>query len=172
MRNYYGSFISYLSVFIVFLGVYSYNEYILFYTIIIACILDMFDGKVARMFGDGLKSTQTFGELTDSLCDTFNFAVAPGLLLLIKFQSDFTLLLLLVSFLIFIGSIFRLARFSSTKTSSLVDFYIGLPVTVSGPLFSFLCLFTSNQILILIYSVIISYLMVCKIKVKKLKLGE
>ena len=38
--------------------------------------MDMFDGKAARKYGDGSKYSSTFGELTDSLCDIFNFGVA------------------------------------------------------------------------------------------------
>jgi phosphatidylserine synthase len=69
-----------------------------------------------------------------------------------------------------ICSIFRLARFSSLKHAGVTD-YVGLPITVSGPLLSLFVL--CNNIFIFLCSIVcLSILMVINIKVKKINLGE
>ena len=168
MKKNLGNIISWSSVLVVFLSFSTFNPVIIFLGIIIAGIMDMFDGKAARKYEDGSKYSSTFGELTDSLCDIFNFGVAPSLLLSLVVFPEYSMLLLIGSYIFVLGGIFRLARFSAGKDKPKVDYYVGIPITVAGPLLGLFMLFIQDQLLMFTIMVLISYLMVSKIKVKKI----
>ncbi|MBL0701488.1 MAG: CDP-alcohol phosphatidyltransferase family protein [Spiroplasma sp.] len=169
MKNNLGNAISWSSVLIVFIS-YSTNEPIyLVIGILIATILDLFDGRVARRFGDNKPKTMKFGELTDSLCDIINFGIAPTLLLAtLMYQNPLELSVIIASFIFVVSGLFRLARFSANKTTSLVPIYHGLPITVAGPIYAFISLYITNPSLLIALAIIMSVLMISDIKIKKI----
>lgn len=135
--------------------------------VFIAAFLDMFDGKLARLFITK-KEDFIFGELTDSLCDTINFGIVPMFIFIYFFSSHIFISFIVVSFYLW-AIVYRLARFSKTKNETLVSHYIGIPVTVIGPISSFFTVtFSSSLILVVIIQLFLSYLMVSNLKVKKL----
>jgi CDP-diacylglycerol--serine O-phosphatidyltransferase len=138
-------------------------------SIMIAAIMDMFDGKVARKFGDNAKKTNIFGEATDSLCDIINFGFVPAVIIT-KITFEVTIMMVVLCGLYMFSCLFRLARFSSLKYAGFKG-YLGLPITISGPLLSLISLF-DNQVLFETVMFVMSCLMISNIKFKKLKIGE
>lgn len=138
--------------------------------IIIAGIIDRYDGKIARL----LNVSSELGKELDSLADLVSFGVAPALVVFI--YQDFTTLnifgyLLVVLFPI--AGAFRLARYN---TSQFDGEYTGVPITIAGcflALYSLILMYsTSSHTELLgvtvILMLILSYLMVSKIKLPKL----
>ncbi len=89
--------------------------------LLVAIVLDILDGRIARMTG----ATTAFGQTFDSLADVISFGAAPSLLVfnwgLWQVPRPGTA----VAFLFLVAGAIRLARFSSSTHASL-DF-IGLP---------------------------------------------
>ncbi len=175
MKKNLGNIISWSSVFIVIMSFSTHNVQIISLAIILAAIMDMFDGKFARMYGDDTTEAHIFGEVTDSLCDLVNFGVAPSLIMTyIKFANDYHISLLVASSIFIWAGIYRLARFSATKTRSsgnnIVDYYTGLPITVAGPIVGIIVAIINHQTLILILIIIFAWTMITKYQVKKLKI--
>ena len=101
------------------------------YLILIAAVLDSFDGKLARKIGVG----SDFGKEIDSLADLISFCLAPSCLifniLYTNHFQDSSLLFLYFAFIssfpVLMGAI-RLARFNVGHTSeSKKSYFIGLP---------------------------------------------
>jgi len=99
--------------------------------ILIASVLDSFDGKLARKIG----IASEFGKEIDSLADLISFCLAPSFLIFNIFYSFdnqvseylFLYLAIISSFPLLMGSI-RLARFNVDHTKeSKQSFFIGLP---------------------------------------------
>ncbi len=175
MKKNLGNIISWSSVVIVIMSIYSYNVQIISLAIILAAIMDMFDGKFARMYGEDTQEAHIFGEVTDSLCDLINFGVAPSLIMTyIKFASDYQISLLIASCFFVWAGIYRLARFSATKTRSVgnetIDYYTGLPITVAGPLVGIFVATINQQAIILFIIILFAWSMITKYQVKKLKI--
>jgi len=154
--------------------------------IVIAAILDFFDGFAARL----LNVSGEMGKQLDSLADVVSFGVAPGFIFYMHSQAhlqfnnnffQFVPLLIVISYLPFLLMIFsaiRLAKFNIDPRQS--DSFIGLPtpanalficaipfVMDNGPIwaqniftsFSFLCL----------YPILFSYLLVAELPLFALK---
>lgn len=104
--------------------------------IVIAMVLDAFDGRVARMLNvDG-----EFGKELDSLADIVTFGVAPSLMLYTVVLNDYGILGLMLVGLFPIGGALRLAKFN-TETHKIKNSFVGLPITAAGGV---LALFTAN----------------------------
>ncbi len=172
MKKHYANMISWASFIIsIFIFILIFNDKLsinyAFLAVIIAAILDTFDGKIARIFITDEKDF-LFGEITDSLCDTINFGVLPILTFLYIFPKNIFITFILSSFYLW-AAIFRLARFSRNKTKLKVDFYNGLPVTVAGPLAILLVLIFKNNLIVSCFiMLILAILMVSNIKIKKI----
>lgn len=133
--------------------------------ILIAGLIDRYDGRVARY----LQVSSDLGKELDSLADLVSFGVAPSILAfsLYNFINFGTIGYLLV--LLFpIAGAYRLARYNS---SSFEGIFMGVPITAAG---SFMALYslltlrnTSNSALPIIFLIILSYLMISKLKIKK-----
>ncbi len=174
MKKNLGNIISWSSVIIVILSIYSLNITTITIAIIIAAIMDMFDGKFARMYGENTSEAQIFGEITDSLCDLINFGVVPSLVLTsIKFSTNYSLVFLIASAFFIWAGIYRLARFSATKnrtSNAAVDFYIGLPITVAGPVAAILITLFDHQLITIAILIFFGWTMITNYQVKKLKI--
>lgn len=168
MKKNYANMISWSSVFINFylLTLVIFNEYDYPYALLgifIAAFFDVFDGKVARMF-QGDDAPTLFGELTDSLCDVINFGFIPAFIMVAKF-TPLNIYVTAVAFLFIWGGIFRLARFSVLPKSST---YTGLPITIAGPLLAIIITYSNQYLIVVGASLILTYLMVSRLKVKKI----
>ncbi len=92
--------------------------------IVIAAILDLFDGQVARL----TKTTSDFGIEFDSLADVISFGVAPSFLIQRAYLDDFGLLGTVISFLPLVCGGIRLARFNIYFGGKEKTGFIGLPI--------------------------------------------
>jgi len=100
------------------------------YCIMLAGVMDLFDGKLARAFG----STSYLGTELDSLCDAVSFCFAPSILLYSLFFKNVGLLGVFVLSLYLCCGLLRLAKFNISSASQNRDirYFVGLPTTVAA----------------------------------------
>lgn len=139
--------------------------------IVVASLLDMMDGRIARL----LKATSRFGAELDSLADFVNFGVAPAVILYI-WSLDALKSVGWIGVMAFsICCVLRLARFNvaieSEKPAWQNNFFVGMPAP-AGAMSLLLPLYVEQlgilsvrgqPIPILIYCVIIAFLMVSRV---------
>ena len=136
--------------------------------ILLAGLVDRYDGRIARF----LNVSSDLGKELDSLADLVSFGVAPSILVYILFNLESfgpNGLLGYASLLLFpICGAYRLARFN---TAEFDGSFTGVPITIVGcfmAVFSLLSLKVATSIYVAVFLMIIgSYLMVSKIKLKK-----
>jgi CDP-diacylglycerol--serine O-phosphatidyltransferase len=115
------------------------------YLILISCVLDSLDGKVARK----LNISSEFGKEIDSLADLISFCLVPSFLIFIHYKSIFPdainlpTLIFLSSFPLILGSI-RLAKYNALKEMRDSEKYLGLPTPANAIFICSLILFTYN----------------------------
>lgn len=136
--------------------------------IILSMLADRYDGIVARK----LNIVSEIGKQLDSLCDVISFGVAPAFLIFSKTHITSNSLLIsiitaiLCSAYVCCGA-YRLARFNVTKMQN--GYYQGVPITTCGCVLAVLALFSAiPNLALIILTIIFSYLMVSKIKIKKI----
>ncbi len=159
--------------------------------IFVAGLFDFFDGFVARL----LKVHSEFGKSMDSLSDIVSFGLAPSCILFqlmvisvknsdpgFQFASGhyYETILVSSSFLIAIFSGIRLARFN-TDTRQIHSF-IGIPTPANAFLIasipyiiinnSFIAFHILNIWVLVIISVILSYLLICELPMISLKFNN
>jgi len=135
--------------------------------ILVSCLFDALDGKIARFTG----TTSQFGTEYDSLSDLVAFGVAPGVLAFQWALEPFGRLGWLASFMFVICGALRLARFNVQKNSVEASFFKGLPIPAAASFIASLVLFTtaigglgeSKHILIIVLIYTLSFLMVSTI---------
>lgn len=136
--------------------------------IIIAGILDRYDGAIARKFN----SESPLGVQLDSMADALSFGIAPAVLIYMnKFYQveKYWVLLGIPTVLYIVCGLFRLARYNAYGLDNDGNF-MGIPITAAGMFLVAMALF-SRQIhysFYLILMLILSYLMVSKHKIKKM----
>lgn len=94
-----------------------------------AIVMDLFDGRIARMTG----TSSEFGAELDSLADVISFGVAPALLAYCwGFSEDLARVGWLGAFLFLVCGTLRLARFNVQR--SVVDgrYFVGMPIPVAA----------------------------------------
>ncbi|MCX7829663.1 MAG: CDP-diacylglycerol--serine O-phosphatidyltransferase [Acidobacteria bacterium] len=149
---------------------------------LVAGILDMLDGRIARMTG----TSSEFGKELDSLADFLSFGIAPALILYFWGFSELGKFGWLFAFLLPLAGAIRLARFN--VQAQIVDkrFFVGLPIPAAAaaalfPLyfldadflakiksfshFVFLAIKTSA----LAYVILIAFMMVSTVKYRSFK---
>jgi CDP-diacylglycerol--serine O-phosphatidyltransferase len=112
--------------------------------ILLACIFDLFDGRVARM--GGVESP--FGREFDSLADLVSFGVAPAFLvqrvvLADVFPDDYRRISWFIASIYLLCGAFRLARFNclaAMPSSSLNKDFLGYPIPSAAGLVASLTL--------------------------------
>lgn len=137
--------------------------------IIVAAIVDRYDGRIARY----LNVSSDLGKELDSLADLVSFGVAPAILAFILYHFNalgpygiigYVLLLVYP-----ICGAFRLARYN---TAQFDGNFRGVPITIAGCVLAILVLITNEKAISFyipaIFMIILSYLMVSNIKLKKL----
>lgn len=108
------------------------------YAIVMAALLDGFDGRVARW----TRSTSEFGVQYDSLCDLVSFGLAPALFVYVWVLKPYGRVGWLTAFLFILCGALRLARFNVLAGDPKRVDFVGLPipaaalVIVSSALFS------------------------------------
>lgn len=139
--------------------------------VMVAALTDRFDGKVARI----LDCTSELGKELDSLSDLISFGVAP---IIIAWKVSFFhigILGYLLAVIFPIAGAYRLARYNVTTFNNV---FSGIPITIAGAFLSIVNLYNSfsqirstysniNAIVCGIIIVLLSYLMVSKIQIKK-----
>lgn len=133
--------------------------------IIIAGLIDRYDGRVARF----LQVSSELGKELDSLADLVSFGVAPSILVFNLYSFVDLGIIGYILVLIFpIAGAYRLARYNATPFNNV---FTGIPITLAGSLIALYCLITlkntNNSILTIILVLILSYLMVSKFQIKK-----
>jgi len=133
--------------------------------ILLAGIFDRYDGKIARL----LNVENDLGKELDSLCDLVSFGVAPSILIFNIYnfvQLGYAGYILVLVFPV--AGAYRLAKYNITDFDGV---FSGIPITVTG---TFLALYAllmfnnaSNLVPTIILMLVLSYLMVSKIKFKK-----
>lgn len=128
-----------------------------------AALFDSLDGRIARR----LNVASEFGRQLDSLADLVSFGVAPATIafLLIFIHSGWSGYIVAAVFPV-CGAL-RLARFN---ISLVKGYYVGLPITVAGPVLSAIAFF-AQDLPILVHTLVIlalSGLMISSVKVPKL----
>ena len=89
----------------------------------IAVILDMLDGRIARMTG----TASEFGVQFDSMADVISFGMAPAILAFAWGLSSLGRLGWAAAFLFVTGAALRLARFNVQAGSTDKRYFIGMP---------------------------------------------
>lgn len=140
--------------------------------IILAAVLDMLDGRVARL----MNSASEFGEEYDSLADLVSFGVAPAVLAYSWGLSDFDRIGWLVSFLFVVCGSMRLARFNIQTHVTDKRYFIGLPIPAAAGTVSALVLATPERLVdrvwmtgLLVLTILLSYLMISTIRYRSFK---
>jgi CDP-diacylglycerol--serine O-phosphatidyltransferase len=151
------------------LEIYKQNFFVAAMFIIIAALIDRYDGRIARF----LNISSELGKNLDSLSDLISFGVAPGILIFTKytlFDSIYIKVLTLSVLLIYvICGAYRLANYNISKFNGT---FTGIPITISGfvlAIYSILAPYnTIFSVLSIILLALFAYLMVSKIKFKKI----
>ena len=115
------------------------------YLILIGCILDSIDGKIARK----LNVSSEFGKEIDSLADLISFCLVPSFLIFVYYKVIFPnylnlpSLIFLSSFPLIFGAI-RLAKYNALEEMRESEKYLGLPTPSNAILICSLILFVNN----------------------------
>lgn len=136
------------------------------WAIILSVIFDGLDGQIARI--NPLSSE--FGKQFDSLVDVISFGIAPTVLGYVFVYRHFHFWATLALFIYLFCSVIRLAKFNITPKEKLVNYFYGLPTTVSGGILaSFILLYRKYTrlpppFIFLFIVLILAFLMVSKVK--------
>ena len=98
--------------------------------VFVAIVMDMLDGRIARLMG----ATSQFGVEFDSLADVVSFCVAPAFLLYVVALSQLGRPAWLGAFLFVICGALRLARFNVHTGTGDRRFFVGLPTPAGAGL--------------------------------------
>lgn len=129
--NYLANFITGLSLICGFISIiFSLESHFTFasWAIILSVLFDGIDGQIARR--NPIPSG--FGKELDSLVDVVSFGIAPSILGYIFVYRHFYLWVTSALFIYLVCSVTRLAKFNITPKEKLVNYFYGLPTTVSG----------------------------------------
>lgn len=106
--------------------------------ILLAALMDLCDGRLARWFG----STSVLGMELDSLCDAISFCFAPAILVYSWSLYQLGTFGMIVLGLYLCAGLFRLARFNISSVNQ-TSFFTGLPTTIAAFFFANVVLYES-----------------------------
>ncbi|AQS08854.1 phosphatidylcholine synthase [Clostridium saccharobutylicum] len=137
--------------------------------IIVAALIDRYDGRIARFFN----VSSEIGKELDSLADLISFGVAPAILIFVKCifnHHDFEVIGIISAQIYIICGCYRLAKYNVSEFNGI---FTGIPITIAGSILALFSLFASNNsIVIIIWSIIVmvalAYMMISKFKLKKI----
>lgn len=98
------------------------------YSLVIAAVFDLLDGRVARL----TRATSKFGAEYDSLCDVISFGLAPAITLYLWALQPFERLGAVVCFLYAACGALRLARFNVQANVVEKAYFQGLPIPMAA----------------------------------------
>ncbi len=141
--------------------------------ILVACIFDSLDGKVAR----ATNTTSEFGIQYDSLADLISFGIAPSLMMYLWILKPMGRIGWLAAFLFTTCGALRLARFNTMAEETPSAHFLGLPIPGAASMIAVIVLFSvknsvpteSFRIGYLLTIYILSFLMVSSIKYPSFK---
>ncbi len=150
------------------ISVFQEKFYYAAVAILLACVFDILDGKVARLSG----ATSKFGVQYDSLADLVSFGIAPALLAFSWALRPYGKFGWLAAFLFVVCGALRLARFNVQSSSGEVKYFKGLPIPAAASMIAltillYLRLIETNwvkDIVILVMIYILAFLMVSNIR--------
>ncbi len=125
---------SLFTLFNLFFGIWSMVNaargefYLAGWFIVFAGILDMLDGRVARLSRTGSR----FGGELDSLVDIVSFGVAPAFLMYEGFFANAGTAAWIFCYFYVMGVAIRLARFNVTQAGTSKTYFVGLPSPAAG----------------------------------------
>jgi CDP-diacylglycerol--serine O-phosphatidyltransferase len=93
-----------------------------------AVVLDLLDGRIARLTG----TTSQFGAELDSLADAISFGVAPALMAYRWALDEIPRLGWLAAFFFAMCGVLRLARFNVQKSGIDPRYFVGLPIPAAA----------------------------------------
>lgn len=129
--------------------------------IILAAILDRFDGLLARHYN----AATAFGRELDSLADLVSFGVAPSIMLYASMTEKWSYAgLACFAFFTLCGA-YRLARYNISGSSS---YFQGLPITIGGAILAALVALFQNPAVNVISSTVIALAMISAIRIPKI----
>lgn len=132
--------------------------------ILFSCILDRYDGKIARKFN----VSSAIGKELDSLADLVSFGVAPAIITWQVSFAELGIIGYILVLLFLISGAYRLARFNTLS----LNIFLGVPITVAGALLIFNDIYSirygTHLYLSAILLILLSFLMVSKIRVPKI----
>ncbi len=136
--------------------------------ILLACVFDVLDGKVARLSG----ATSKFGVQYDSLADLVSFGVAPALLAFSWALRPYGRFGWLAAFLFVVCGALRLARFNVMAASGETKYFKGLPIPAAASMIALTILLYLRliekgwvkDIVILVMIYVLAFLMVSAIR--------
>lgn len=130
--------------------------------IIIAALIDRYDGRIARI----LNVSNEIGKELDSLADMVSFGVAPAILTLFKFKLSTNIVATTIIMIYVICGCYRLAKYNITTFDGV---FSGVPITVCGSILALVSLTNiKSPIIIIILVSILAYLMVSNMRLKKI----
>ncbi len=137
--------LSFFCGFYALIAVFHGNYYNAALAIIIAGVLDFFDGKVAR----ATNTTSHFGMEYDSLNDLMSFGIAPGFLVYSWVLQPYGRIGWMAAFLYVICGALRLARFNTIQVSApSQNRFIGLPIPAAAFLIASMVILAKDFLLI------------------------
>jgi CDP-diacylglycerol--serine O-phosphatidyltransferase len=136
--------------------------------ILLACVFDILDGKVARLSG----ATSKFGVQYDSLADLVSFGIAPAVLAFSWALRPYGRFGWLAAFLFVVCGALRLARFNVQSTSGEIKYFKGLPIPAAASMIAMTILLYLRlietgwvkDIVILVMIYVLAFLMVSNIR--------
>ena len=136
--------------------------------IIIAALVDRYDGRIARH----LDVSSEIGKQLDSLADLVSFGVSPAILTYVCFNlssiGPYGILGYVLVLLFPICGAFRLARYNITDFNGV---FTGVPITIAGSVMTILILIHTqtnmHPIIPILFMILLSYLMVSTVSLKK-----
>lgn len=128
--------------------------------LLLGVIFDFFDGFLARR----MRKESDFGAELDSLSDLVTFGVAPMVLVMAFYNTDW---LSLLSILIPVCGALRLARHNINRHLT-KGYLIGLPITFSGVIMPLLIIFKINITIAAITIILLSIFYISTRRVNKI----
>lgn len=133
--------------------------------ILCAAFVDRYDGRIARR----IHAESIIGKELDSLADLVSFGAAPAILSWSIFLINYGIVGYIITIAFPIAGAFRLARYN---VSTFNNVFSGMPITIAGSLLAIYNLASIHlireSIISLAIIMLLSYLMISNIKIKKL----
>ena len=133
-----------------------------FTCVLFSVIVDGIDGLIANRFNKKCK----IGKYLDITADTISFIIAPALMMYVAIDLNLRLYSLIVCGIIVISGILRLARFCYLSTNRE---FVGLPAPAFALIIVLLIFLEIHNIIILLFSLLLCFLMVSNLKYIKLR---